>query len=96
MVVPRPPIEGSALFPKWYCNLLLFNLDAGLGLVISAKLAAAMGGRMWVDSEEGKGSKFGFTAKFKLSPALEGQTSIEPNSLQVRSSESVVHNKQMQ
>jgi hypothetical protein len=39
--------------------------------VISAKLAAAMGGKMWVDSEEGKGSKFSFTAEFQLAPDQE-------------------------
>eukprot|EP00897_Mesotaenium_endlicherianum_P004055 jgi/Mesen1/3678/ME000202S02769 len=40
----------------------------GLGLVISSKLAHAMGGRMWVDSQEGAGSTFSFTARFPLPP----------------------------
>jgi signal transduction histidine kinase/CheY-like chemotaxis protein/PAS domain-containing protein len=39
----------------------------GLGLTVSARLAALMGGRIWVESEAGKGSRFSFTARLALS-----------------------------
>lgn len=39
----------------------------GLGLVISRRLAEAMGGKLWCESEWGKGSVFKFT--FKMEPA---------------------------
>jgi two-component system, sensor histidine kinase and response regulator len=38
----------------------------GLGLTISSRLVQLMGGRIWVESEEGKGSCFHFTVTFGL------------------------------
>ncbi|MEW6211483.1 MAG: two-component regulator propeller domain-containing protein [Acidobacteriota bacterium] len=44
----------------------------GLGLAISKRLAEMMGGRMWVESQEGIGSTFYFTVLTETAPAQSG------------------------
>jgi two-component system, sensor histidine kinase and response regulator len=48
----------------------------GLGLTISTRLVEMMGGKMWVESEVGKGSRFHFTLRL---PAVEARPIQSPS-----------------
>jgi two-component system sensor histidine kinase/response regulator len=56
----------------------------GLGLSISKKITRLMGGRMWVESEVDKGSKFCFTALFKLQEEKGKETFVKPGEIDVK------------
>lgn len=52
---------------------------SGLGLAISAQLVKMMQGRIWVESEPGRGSTFSFTARFGVEKIGTAATRIEQN-----------------
>ncbi len=51
---------------------------SGLGLAISSQLVELMGGRIWVDSEEGRGSSFHFLARFALQRSQAPAVPVRP------------------
>jgi signal transduction histidine kinase/ligand-binding sensor domain-containing protein/DNA-binding response OmpR family regulator len=53
----------------------------GLGLTICSRLVEVMGGRIWVESEMGRGSRFHFTMRFGIGERAAGVVAASPEKL---------------
>ena len=78
-----PPGNNDRIFEK-FSQVDSSNTRAyggtGLGLSISKSLVELMGGKIWFDSEPGKGSTFYFSLPFQLDWEKEGRTTrVLPN-----------------
>ncbi len=71
-----PTAERERIFSKFYKAGEAHSAGTGLGLFIAQGLVREMGGRMWVDSSEGRGSRFAFELPIAQShvsfPTMEG------------------------
>lgn len=62
-----PPEEIPYIFDRYWQAERTKDLGTGLGLAITKGIVEAHGGKLWVNSEPGKGSQFHFTVPMAIS-----------------------------
>ena len=73
--------DASRLFTKFYRadnSLTREESGTGLGLFITRHIIEAHGGKIWVESEEGKGSTFSFTLPLTDADVMSGDIAVQP------------------
>ncbi len=70
-IAPEDQARVFQPFTQVNASLSRSQPGAGLGLAICSELVGHMGGRIWVESELGRGSRFHFTARFPVVTASE-------------------------
>jgi K+-sensing histidine kinase KdpD len=74
------PDERERIFDKFYCSTRLnkrLKEGTGMGLAITRGIVESHGGRIWVESVFGQGSKFSFMIPVELNSVKAAATAVE-------------------